>query len=210
VAGDSQVEFVKEQEAMPVLRECGLEPIPQGGGSDLIYLQMTDAKDVVHLHLACEQSHSQPRAGAKSIPVAKDRLATILDHIVRRLHLDQVLLIPVAKWRAVFDCVAFSLADNELWQEMDAAATVELNRRDPLLCTHGDYHTMRCLVEALFNDADSPSQGLIIASPRAALVVEVVPDGALRLSVGNPVIADEILETLSADRAGEKTRRTAG
>lgn len=202
------MEFVKEQEAVPVLRECGLTQVPQG--SDLVYLEMTDGKDVVHLHLACDESQSPPRDGAKTIPVPKDRLAPILDHIVRRLHLDQVLLIPVAKWRAVFDCVAFSLADNELWQEMDAAATVELNRRDPLLCMHGDYHTMRCLVQALLNDADNASQGLMIASPRASLLVEVVPDGALKLSVGNPVIADEILETVSGDPSAEKSRRTAG
>lgn len=189
------MEFVKEQEAMPVLRECGLQQVPQG--SDLIYLQMADGKDVVHLHLACEQSESMPRAGAQAISIDKKRLAVVLEHIVHRLHLDQVLLIPVAKWRAVFDCVAFSLADDEMWQEMDAAATVELNRRDPLLCTHGDYHTMRRLVEALLNDADSPTQGLMITSTRAALLAEVVPDGALRVSVGNPMLADEILETVA-------------
>lgn len=202
------MEFVKEQEALPVLRECGLEQVPQDG--DLIYLEMTGENDVVHLHFACGESQSEPRDGAKTVAVSKDRLAPVLDHIVRRLHLDQVLLIPVAKWRAVFDCVAFSLAENEEWQEMDAAATVELNRRDPLLCTHGDYHTMRCLVQALLNDADSPTQGLMMASPRATLLVEVVPDGALRFSVGNPVLADEILETVSSDHAGEKPRRTAG
>lgn len=189
------MEFVKEQEAMKVLRECGLEQVVQD--NDLILLHMKDGKDVVHLHLACEQSESKPHEGAQVIPIAKERLASVLDHIVHRLHLDQVLLIPVAKWRAVFDCVAFSLAENETWQEMDAAATVELNRRDPLLCSHGDYHTMRCLVEALFNDADNPSQGLMITSLRSPLLIEIVPDGAIRLSVGNSVIADEILETVT-------------
>ena len=188
------MEFVKEQEALDVLHECGLDRAPQG--DDLMYLQMQDNDSVVHLHLSSEGSTVKPHDGATVVAMPKARFASILEHIIHRLHLDQVLLIPVGKWRAVFDCVAFSLAENESWQEFDAAATVELNRRDPLLCTPADYSTICALFEALVNDASEQAQGLMITCTAAPLLVELVPDGAMRLTIGNRAIADEVLETV--------------
>lgn len=189
------MEFVKEQEALDVLRECGLERMPQG--DDLIYLRMQDNDTVVHLHLSAEASSVEPHDDATVVPMPKSRFAPTLEHIIHRLHLDQLLLIPVGKWRAVFDCVAFSLADNEMWQEFDAAATVELNRRDPLLCTPADYSTICALIDALVSDGDQKSQGLMITCTAAPLLVELVPDGAVRLTIGNQAIADEVLETVN-------------
>jgi len=192
------VDFVKEQEALEVLQECGLEQTPVG--EDLVYLRMNENDDVVHLHLASEDSTVEPHDGAKVLTTPKDQFASILEHIIHRLHLDQILLIPVGKWRKVFDCVAFSLADNEDWQEFDATATVELNRRDPLLCGPPDYQTVVSLIEALINDAEEPSQGLMITCTAAPLLAEIVPDGAVRLSMGNQAIADEVMETVNVQQ----------
>jgi hypothetical protein len=86
------------------------------------------------------------------------------------------------------------MADNEDWQEFDTTATVELNTRDPLLCVPGDFQTVRELVHALLHDAERPDQGLIITSTAAPLLVEIVPDGAVRVSFGTQVMADEVAE----------------
>ncbi len=190
------MEFVKEQEALEVLRECGLEQVPQG--DDLIHLQMRANDDVVFVHLADEKSTIEPQPGARVVPLAKDQIPAVLEHIIHRLHLDQILLIPVGKWRRVFDCVAFSLAENESWQEFDASATVELNRRDPLLCTPADYSTVRALLDALVNDAEEQSQGLMVTATAAPMLLEFVPGGAMRISLGNQAIADEVLESVDA------------
>ena len=84
-----------------------------------------------------------------------------------------------------------------MWQEVDAAATVELNRRDPLLCLPADFPTLEELLTALFNDADSPEQGLALVSPSAPILIKVVPAGALRISIGNKVLADEVADAFA-------------
>ena len=108
----------------------------------------------------------------------------------------QILMFPVGKWRSVFDAVAFSLASNEDWQEVDAMATVRLNTRDPLICEPGDYHTVRALLGALFSDAQSRDQGVTILSTAKPFIAEVVPEGCVRVMVGSQVLADEIVDSL--------------
>src|SRR5688572_10018108 len=101
-------------------------------GADRVYLRMHDGEGVVHLHLACRETKAKPRNAAAVIPVEKDRLPKTVEHIIHLLHLNQVLLIPVGKWRKVFDAVAFSMAQSKIkqvredWHEIDATATVEL------------------------------------------------------------------------------------
>ena len=95
----------------------------------------------------------------------------------------------------VFDAVAFSMADNEDWRAVDTAATGELNTRDPLLCEAGDFHMISELIKALFADAESSDQGLMITTTAAPVMVELIPDGAVRISIGDPVLADEVVET---------------
>jgi hypothetical protein len=194
--GDRQVEFVGYDEVLDLLDDYGIDQMPDG--DDRVYLQMSDAQGVVHIHLACPDSSARPQRGATVIGVEKDRLPKLVDHIIHLLHLNQVLLIPVGKWRKVFDAVAFSLAQNEGWQEVDAAATVELNTRDPLLCEPVDFHTLVDLIQALLRDAETPDQGLMMIATASPVLVELVPDGAVRLSLGSQVLADEVAEAFAS------------
>jgi hypothetical protein len=66
------------------------------------------------------------------------------------------------------------------------------------LCEPADFHTINDLIKALLSDAESPEQGLMITTTAAPVMVELVPDGAVRISIGNPVLADEVAETFSA------------
>ena len=79
-----------------------------------------------------------------------------------------------------------------------SAGTVALNTRDPLLCEPADFHTISDLIKALLSDAESAEQGLMITTTAAPFVLALVPDGAVRISVGNPALADEITETFRA------------
>ena len=194
------MEFIRYDEVMGLLKGHGVKEAP--AEEDRVYLEMEDGKDVVHLHLACHESTAAPREGASVVQVEKKRLPTTVEQIIQRLRLNQVLLIPVCKWRKVFDAVAFSLADNEEWQEMDATATVKLNTRDPLLCEPGDFHMLNALMKVLINDADSPDQGLTLTTTATPVTVEIVPDGAVRISVGNQVLADEVVEAFGSGEEG--------
>lgn len=188
------MEFVDETEVADLIHDHKLQRVADG--EDRVHLRMDDGEAVVHVHLACSESAAEPLEGAKVFNVEKDQLPQMVQHIMNVLPFDQVVLLPVGKWRKVFDAVAFSLASNEDWQEMDATATVELNTRDPLLCEPGDYHTLIALIEALLNDADQPDQGLMLLPTGAPVLLEIVPDGAIRISLANQALADELNDVL--------------
>lgn len=189
------MEFVARDEVIELLGELGVREVAET--QEHTYLELTGNEDVVHLHLAASGSSTPPREGASVLAVDADRLAHAIELIIHKLRLNQIILFPVAKWRNVFDAVAFSLAENEEWQAVDTAATVELNSRDPLLCEPGDFHTLNALIEALLKDGEGADQGLLITTTATPLVVRLVPDGTILISVGNAVLADEVAETFS-------------
>jgi hypothetical protein len=189
------VEFVHEKEIDALIEDYNLSRVTEG--DDRVYIRMEDSDDTVHVHLACAASQAEPVAGATMVSAEKDRLPAIIEHIIHLLHMEQIVLVPVGKWRRVFDAVAFSLASNEDWQEMDATASVELNTRDPLLCEPADFHTLIALIEALFNDADQPDQGIVMLTAAAPVLIEIVPDGAVRIALATPALADQLEDVLS-------------
>lgn len=190
------MEFVNDGEVLHLLKEYGIAP--QSGDDERVYLDMDSGGEVVRIHLATEDASVEPADGARVISTTIERLPEMIESIIHRLRLNQVLLVPVGKWRSVFDAVAFSLAENEDWQEIDTTATVELNTRDPLLCEPGDYHTVHALMRALLSDAEEPEQGIMLTTTAAPLLLEVVPDGAVRVAFGNQVLADEAAEAVEA------------
>ena len=189
------MEFVARDEVIGLLGELGVREVVEA--QEHTYLELSGNEDVVHLHLAASSSNTPPREGANVVIVGAERLAHVVELIIHKLRLNQIILFPVAKWRNVFDAVAFSLAENQDWQTIDTAATVELNSRDPLLCEPGDFHTLNSLIKALLKDGEGADQGLLITTTATPLVVHLVPDGTLLISVGNAVLADEVAETFS-------------
>lgn len=192
------MEFIEFDEAADALEDVGVGVVMID--DDHLGLE-TIAEDLqeslCRLHLAAPDCACRPEEGARVITLSRDSLADAVENMIGQLGLSQVLLLPVGKWRSVFDAVAFSLASNEAWQEIDAMATVELNTRDPLLCEPGDYHTLRALVDAIYRDASTPEQGLVITSVAKPFFAEIVPEGAIRVTVGNQAMADEIVEGLT-------------
>lgn len=189
------MEFVNEKEVFTLLRDLGIERTLES--EDRVELSMQSDDSVVHVHLSCDESKTLPADGVDVITIEKQRLPVVVEHILHQLRLSQILLVPVGKWRNIFDLVAFSLAENESWQEVDAAATVELNQRDPLLCEPVDFPTLNDLLIAFFQNADNPDQGLMLVSTVTPLLIEIIPDGALRISIGNQVLADEVAEAFA-------------
>lgn len=189
------MEFVNEKEVFTLLRKLGLERSLES--EDRVELSMQSDDPVVQVHLSCDESNTVPADGVEVISIDKQRLPAVVEHILHLLRLSQILLVPVGKWRNIFDLVAFSLAENESWQEVDTAATVELNQRDPLLCEPADFPTLNDLLTALFQDAHNPDQGLMLVSTVAPILIEIIPDGALRISIGNQVLADEVAEAFA-------------
>jgi len=189
------LEFVNKNEVDALLGEMGYEEILDD--SDHPHIAMKHMDGGVYLHLGSVEGDCEPLDGAKNVPIEQDGLAGFVDRMIHRLNLSDLLLLPTGKWRNVFDAVAFSLATNESWQEFDASATVELNTRDPLLCGPADFPLLVDLVGALMSDADQPNQGFTMMATSVPVIAEVNPQGAVRLSIGNQALADEIMEAVA-------------
>ncbi len=194
------MEFVRDSEVIGLLKQIGVVEDPRD--DERTYLHMSAAAGVVRIHLATPEATAEPTPGARVVTLPVEKIPTAIEGVIHKLHLSEVILMPVSRWRHVFDAVAFALAENEDWQAVDAAATVELNSRDPLLCEPGDFHTLSALMGALLGNADDPRQGLMITTTAAPMLVEIVPDGAARMSFGNQVMADEVSEALPGLAAG--------
>jgi len=190
------VEFISADEAAGVMTDHGIES--ESPDDDHIYRRMRDGDSVHHHHVAISGTECSPRESAVVYEIPEDKIADVVDHVLHKLHHSQMLLIPVGKWRSVFDVVAFSLAANEEWQRIDAAATVELNSRDPLLADTGDLHLLCDLAKALLADSEKPDQGLMLIAVGQPVVMEIVPTGGIRLSFGNQAVADGLAEAYAA------------
>lgn len=188
------MEFLaNHDEVSELIRAHGIERAERG--DDLEGFEMSNGDEVV---LVADDAEGDAPSGDNTRTLPRAELASALDQILHRLNLTELLLIPIGKWRNVFDAVAFSLAENEAWQEVDAAATVELNSRDPLLCERADFHTLEELVKALMNDAETPDQGFTILSTASPVLIDITPSGFIRITVGNRALADEVLESVAS------------
>lgn len=191
------VDFIGFEEGLTELKAIGVRH--RVDDDDRLRLSVAEKEEkVVHLHIATPECGEPVQEGAKTITLSREALREATVQMIHRLHLAQFMLLPMGKWRNVFDAVAFSLAANEDWQAVDAAATVELNTRDPLVCGPADVNLLIDLIGALMNDAERADQGLTLMTTAAAapVLIEVVPDGVVRIACGNMAIADKILKCL--------------
>lgn len=193
------MEFIGYEEGLSELKEIGIRH--EIDENDRLRLHVATQKEkAVHLHLKTPECDESAHPEAHVSTMSRDQLREVVEQVVHRLHLSQFMLVPMGKWRNVFDAVAFSLAANEDWQAVDAAATVELNTRDPLMCGPGDVNLVTALIGALMNDAERADQGMTLTTTAAAapVIVEIVPDGVARITCGNRALADKILKCLPA------------
>ena len=194
--GVIKVEFISEGEVSQLLKSHGITQVPED--EDHVYCRMGDEAASNHVHLCVPDAAGEPRDGAQVYEIEPDRMEGVLNHVLHKLHHNQFILIPVGKWRSIFDAVAFSLAENEEWQAIDAAATVELNTRDPLLADAGDLHLLCDLVGAIIRDSETPDHGLMMITAGVPVVLELVSAGVVRMSFGNQAVAEEVAEAFTA------------
>ena len=188
--------FLKADEIRDLLNDYGIEQ--DTTDENHVFLRMSSGDTVQHLVLSIAGQDCEGPEGADRQDIAPEALPGVIQHLLQKLHHNQMVLVPVGKWRSVFDIVAFSMAENEDWQRIDAAASVELNSRDPLLADAGDLHILEELFQALMRDSDTPDQGLVLITVGVPVLMEIVPDRGIRLSFGNDAIAAEVREICAA------------
>ena len=140
-----------------------------------------------------------PDDGATHIATPADSLPQRLDALIHAARLSEVAVVPAGLWRTVMDLVAYELATDESWLDVDTEASLHLNTRDPLLLTPPDLHILRTLAGALLNAVQSagggePAQDLSIVTPGSALVFELDHRGAIRVQCANATLAEHLAE----------------
>ncbi|MFO0826885.1 MAG: hypothetical protein U0572_01955 [Phycisphaerales bacterium] len=133
------------------------------------------------------------RAPTTRVEVPLDRIASTLEAILHKLHLSPVYLIPVVRWRNVFEVVSFGLAKNAHWQDIESQASVELNTRDAIECGQRDLHTLRDLVNTLLVDGDEGDlgvqQGLVLVATGQLVVARIAPHRPVHLEFESASVA---------------------
>ena len=185
------MDFLPEQEINDLLSEFSITTTPHGDGCSLLEMS-SDHTDVCDC-LSIDGEGCDGGEWSNKIMDA-DAIVSAAIESIRKIHQGQTVLIPCGKWRSVFDAVAFSMAEDELWQEFDAFATIKLNTRDPLLFETGDEQILVTLITAIMKDGVTSEQGVFLIPAGAPILVHLQPGGPVKLWFGNRVLADEVRE----------------
>ncbi len=186
------MDFLPEQEISELLDELGVATRP--GGEHCVFMAMDDDHaDIKH----CLCNDANPcESDSRTLCVEMDTNAMVQSLLgaIHKIHEGQTLMIPVGKWRSAFDAVAFSMAEDEAWQEFDASAAIKLNTRDPLLFESGDEQLLASLVTSLMNDGEAQNQGVYLIPVGAPVLIHIQPGGPVKFWFGTSVLADEVRE----------------
>jgi len=176
------LDFLTEQEITDLLAELGV--VSRADGDSCVLLEM-DGDHTTAKHCLCNAEHPcEGDSATLCADMSGDVMIDSLIQSIRKIHEGRTLMIPVGKWRSVFDVVAFSMSEDESWQEFAASATIKLNTRDPLLFESGDEHMLIGLVKSLMNNGESVEQGVFLIPVGAPILLHLQPGGPVKFWFG--------------------------
>lgn len=183
------MEFVEHPLTWNRLRTQGVVTSEDVPGQ--LRIDLDDSTAVVTFDVAA-QDHPQVGSLATAIRrVPRAEFGPIVEGIVHKLKLPETVVIPVGTWRDVFEAVAKPMSVHEQWRAIDAAATVELNTRDPLLFGPEHHHLLRDLVDAV-TSGERTAQGIAVVGVGMRVVVEVLPIGQMIVFAGDEHLAHPV------------------
>ncbi|MFG0328752.1 MAG: hypothetical protein ACF8PN_02530 [Phycisphaerales bacterium] len=188
------MEFIQYQEVFPALKQQGI--VEAKDDENLIRLEVEPSDKLKTIHIKDPASETPPYPDARVFERSREELARLIDAILNKIHLTEVLVVPVGTWRDIIDCAAYELAEDEAWLEMDAIAAVHQNTRNPLAVTRGETNVLIDMIAALVKNAESSKQDLTITSDVRPMLIEVFHDGAVSVTA-DVRIQDEILRAIS-------------
>ena len=165
---------------------------------DILQIDYDERRSAHRTVFANKPDHDLDVADAEKLSIPREKAGEVLEHILHKLHLAPLLILPLGKWRPVFDLITNALTHNEQWMAIDAEATIELNTRDPLLCEPRDLHLLREMATVILRDGVELAQGISIAAIQSPILVEVEPLGGILLTIGNEGLADEVRAVANA------------
>lgn len=120
-------------------------------------------------------------AGEGRVPMERERLGRCAERLLHRAHVNEFAMMPAARWRPILDAIAFDLASNDAWLEVDADASLHQNTREPLVMAARNHGLVRAVIDSLIRNADGEEFDLSIVALDTPLVLEWRGVGALAL-----------------------------
>lgn len=188
------MEFIDLDEAWADLRRQGVVKVVDSPKELRLEL---DGDAAVVMDIATEDHPEVGDLPATIRRVPRGVVANFVEAIVHKMHLQQTYAIPVGRWREIFDAVSDGMAGNTAWREVDTSASIEMNKRDPLVFGPANAHTLRDLVKTLLHTAKDSNHGLTLCSDGAPLVLEIMPRGEMVVFAGHGSLAKQCEELLA-------------
>ena len=197
------MEFLSYKATMAELRPAGLVEIPETNDEAIVRFSLEpNGKSVKSVHRGAigagdALAHARDVETRTSVDRAGDALPRLVEDLLHKHKVKEALVIPVGHWRAVCDLLAFELASDPSWQDIDAEASLHLNTRDPLLLTPRDFHVIPLMLGALARasaEVDGGEHDLTLVAAGVGMLLEFRPSGALIMTSANPSFCAELAD----------------
>lgn len=174
------LEFLAYDRVIDSMATLGVAPQQR---DDLVRFSL-DADDLQTASIAPEPDTD----AARSLAADAARLPDLLDAALHAFHVHDVMLVPCASWGPVLDLIAFDLAADDAWRDIDAEAALHARSRDPLLMSPDDRHTLRAVINAIIANGDSEEVCVAVLAAGAQMVAELRLPAELRLACPEPIM----------------------
>ncbi|MDA1008408.1 MAG: hypothetical protein O2800_05330 [Planctomycetota bacterium] len=189
------MEFLTADEAATQLRAAGIEVIEDDGSIQRFGL--ADDERLTAIDIAASDHPQCGRLSPEVIRIDRQRIAPMIEAIVHKLHLPELLGIPMGRWRNIIDAVSEPLKDNKHWTSVDSELGLEVNTRDALVFSQSDHRLLRDLADAIVMNGTSPAQGMAFAPTGSPLLIELLPAGELVIWVHHAALAIQVREIIA-------------
>lgn len=179
----SHVEFLSYEKAVENLKGMDVHPVESGDDEPLISFAL-EAEGAESASIGPQPDGALPR----TLSVQAEEIPSLLDTALHAFHVQDVMVVPAAVWREVLDLIAFDLATDEAWQDIDAEANLHARSRDPLLMSPDDRETLLAIVRGVLGHGESERVGLSILAVGSPVVVRLGLPAEMRLSCPQPVM----------------------
>lgn len=185
------MEFLQHKEFIEPLRAGGLvERLTDGRARYTI--EGTQAGLTPSAVVFGSASEASDPPGARRVESAPGQIPTIIEGIIHKEHLAEVALCPAGTWGPIVDLLAFELADDEHWNDIDAEIALNLRTRNPLMLDGPDLRLCRKIAGTIIEQGEPGTHDFAVVAIGSPVAINVEQRGRLVVWCGNPAIADVV------------------
>ncbi len=129
---------------------------------------------------------------ARVIAKEKDKLPELLDSVIHKEHLTDVAICPLREWGPIVDLVAFDLATDEHWNDIDAEAALHLRTRNPLVLDSPDLRLVEKIAASVLAGGEPGAHDFAVIALASPIMMTFEQRGRLTVWCGNPAMADVV------------------